>query len=309
MGRTRGNRLTGCWIDGATRRAAEPLLLEAGVTSGEAWPEARLRELTLLPRDLAEGYFAPHAITLNLGPALPVHHHWAGERAGESLIREGAVGVFPAGASLSARWTEPYRLLQLTLAPPLLASAAQDLSVGEARLRPGLGLADEVLVALLLALRDEVRGGQTVGLYAQSLRVMIAAHLVAKHSAAPPPPMRPAPRGLPTRRLRQVTEYIDLHLASPLTLRDLAAVAGLSVFHFLRSFKVATGRAPHAFLRERRIGLAKRLLAQTTLPIVEVALRCGFGDQSSFARAFHRVAGAAPRQFRNQRDRADGRAG
>ena len=98
-----------------------------------------------------------------------------------------------------------------------------------------------------------------------------------------------------------MTDYIEHHLDGPLTLSELAAFAGLSVFHFLRCFKQCAGMPPHAYVRRRRIERAKQLLARGEATIAEVAFRCGFSDQSSFARTFHRVAGVTPREFRRAR--------
>jgi AraC family transcriptional regulator len=100
-------------------------------------------------------------------------------------------------------------------------------------------------------------------------------------------------------RLRAVVEYIEEHLDASPSLEQMAAVARLSVYHFARQFKAATGLPPHQFVILRRVERAKELLqAGADLSLAEVALRAGFSDQSQFARHFKRLVGVTPGQFR-----------
>jgi AraC-like DNA-binding protein len=77
----------------------------------------------------------------------------------------------------------------------------------------------------------------------------------------------------------------------------LAGVAGLSRYHFLRAFRREVGVTPHAYLTHRRIAAAKLFLAGAE-PLSEVALACGFYDQSHFSRAFKGCTGLTPGQYR-----------
>ena len=74
-------------------------------------------------------------------------------------------------------------------------------------------------------------------------------------------------------------------------------MAGLSRYHFLRAFRRETGVTPHAYLTGRRIAAAKALLAGDQ-PLSEVALACGFYDQSHFSRSFKGCTGLTPGQYR-----------
>jgi AraC-like DNA-binding protein len=110
-----------------------------------------------------------------------------------------------------------------------------------------------------------------------------------------PPPAR---GGLPNGAVRRVREYIEAHLSENIDLPTLAALAGLSVFHFARQFKHSTGITPHAYLVTRRIERARELLARSDRTITEIALMTGFADQSHFARQFRQIVGMTPRAFR-----------
>jgi AraC-like DNA-binding protein len=116
--------------------------------------------------------------------------------------------------------------------------------------------------------------------------------------AADREPLR-QPRGLSARRLKSVLGYIRDHLHAALTLRDLAAVAHLSPYHFARRFKESTGLPPHQYIIARRIERAKQLLrGEEELTLAQVAARVGFWDQGHFTRHFKRLVGATPGRFR-----------
>jgi AraC family transcriptional regulator len=126
----------------------------------------------------------------------------------------------------------------------------------------------------------------------------LAVHVI-RHALAPRRPARGPDGALPRGRLRAVVEYVEEHLGAGPTLGQLAAVAGLSVYHFARQFKAATGLPPHEYVIARRVERAKQFLqGGGDLSLAEVAARAGFSDQSQFSRHFKRLVGATPRQFR-----------
>ena len=108
----------------------------------------------------------------------------------------------------------------------------------------------------------------------------------------------PVPGGLAPWQMRIVREYILAHLGGRLSVRDLALVARLSHRHFARAFKASFGLAPHAFVMGRRVERAKELIRDSGLPLSEVALACGFSDQSHLTRLFSRIEGVTPAAWR-----------
>src|SRR5215475_3772196 len=104
--------------------------------------------------------------------------------------------------------------------------------------------------------------------------------------------------GLAPATLRCVRDYIEASLEQALTLSDLAAVADSSPYHFARAFKRSTGCSPHRYVLRRRTERAKRLLADSEVPLSMVAQTCGFGSQSHFASRFREATGLTPSQFR-----------
>ena len=107
--------------------------------------------------------------------------------------------------------------------------------------------------------------------------------------------------GLSPAALRRVQLFVDANLGSPIHLHDLAARAALSPFHFSRAFKVSAGVTPRAYVEHRRIEHAKRLLADPTHSLADVAIDTGFGTQSRLTSTFKRQTGFTPGQFRRGR--------
>lgn len=97
---------------------------------------------------------------------------------------------------------------------------------------------------------------------------------------------------------RRITEYVNAHLSAPVSLSDLAALTGLSRYHFARSFARTYGRPPHQYLLLRRITEAATLLTDSKLPTGEIAASVGFSSPARLSTAFRRIFGVSPREFR-----------
>ncbi|OWP48443.1 helix-turn-helix domain-containing protein [Pseudomonas nitroreducens] len=84
------------------------------------------------------------------------------------------------------------------------------------------------------------------------------------------------------------------HLDSGITVSDLAAACALSRSDFTRKFKVTTGYSPQAWMRIQRVEKAKQLMRESSFPLAEIGLQCGFCDQAHFCRIFYRIEGLTP---------------
>jgi AraC-like DNA-binding protein len=123
--------------------------------------------------------------------------------------------------------------------------------------------------------------------------------LAGDAAARPVAQLRPPIRGgLPPHARRRVREFIEAHLTENITIQVLAAIAGLSMFHFARTFKQSEGVTPHEYLVQRRVQRAQDLLTATNLSLAEVALAAGFTDQSHCARWFRQHVGVTPGRYR-----------
>jgi AraC family transcriptional regulator len=101
------------------------------------------------------------------------------------------------------------------------------------------------------------------------------------------------------RRLSTVLQYINRHAAATQNLAELAALARMSKYHFLRCFRRATGTTPYQYVLAIRLRRAATALARTRLPISTIALNEGFNDLSSFNRYFRRMLNMTPNQYRS----------
>ena len=110
-----------------------------------------------------------------------------------------------------------------------------------------------------------------------------------------------APAGLQKWRLRRVSQFIEDRLADPITLGELATVAGLSPTYFGAQFRAATGLRPHEYVLRKRIQRAQQLLLETNDPVIEIALSVGFQTQAHFTRVFSRFVSDTPFQWRQRR--------
>ena len=107
-----------------------------------------------------------------------------------------------------------------------------------------------------------------------------------------------APPSRDARRIDRACRHIMQHFTEPLSLAAVAAVVKLSPAGFSRFFHRMTGRTFVSWLTEVRIGHACRLLTQTDQPVLEIAIDSGFGNLSNFNRAFRRLRGCTPRDWR-----------
>ena len=139
-------------------------------------------------------------------------------------------------------------------------------------------------------------------LYAESIAATLDVYLVRRFSnhgstKAPLPSTRGALGGV---RLSRTLAVIDERIGEDLSLRELAREASLSLFHFARAFKTATGVAPHQYVLERRVARARELLSLGQLPLSEIAGVCGFASQAHLTNVFKRATGLTPGAFRAQ---------
>jgi transcriptional regulator of acetoin/glycerol metabolism/AraC-like DNA-binding protein len=113
-----------------------------------------------------------------------------------------------------------------------------------------------------------------------------------------PAALQPVHGGLPPGALRRVRTHVEEHLAERIPLAELAAAARLSVYHFSREFKRTVGVSPHSYVIRRRVEKAQVLLARTDLLLSDIAVACGFFDQSHLSRHFRQLTGLTPAEYR-----------
>lgn len=156
-------------------------------------------------------------------------------------------------------------------------------------------IACATLTAIFARTAQEIRLGNPNGaLFLEGALIQIAGLLVARAQRRLPTPKG----GLAPWQLSRVTDYLCSRLADQVSLVDLAALVGLSVYHFARAFKASTGIAPHQFHLSLRMDKARLLLSRSDQPITDIALILGYDSSQSFARAFRGAHATSPSRYR-----------
>jgi AraC family transcriptional regulator len=101
------------------------------------------------------------------------------------------------------------------------------------------------------------------------------------------------------RRLIRTTDYMAAHYARELSLDELANVACLSKFHFIRLFKTVFRQSPHQYITTLRMLEAGKLLRHSSFEVQQIGTLVGYDNNSSFSRAFLKHSGVSPLAFRN----------
>ncbi|MGB7434476.1 MAG: AraC family transcriptional regulator [Candidatus Acidiferrum sp.] len=110
--------------------------------------------------------------------------------------------------------------------------------------------------------------------------------------------MPPQRGGLPPARLKTVLEFIHANLDKNVSLFSMADAANMNMYYFAALFRRSMGVSPHQYVLDRRVERAKQLLCDRELSVLDVSLQVGFDHPNNFARAFRRLVGVSPTQFR-----------
>ncbi len=199
------------------------------------------------------------------------------------------------------RWTREIDVSHVYLSENLVSGICAEVTdrcIADIRLQDVLKSHDPIVTAVVAAITREARQ-QALGsaLYVEAVATQLVVHLMRNYASVTF--REPSGKGrLSPSQVRRLTEYIDSRLRKQLNLETLAAVAGLGVWTFTRHFRESFGQTPHAYIIEQRVDRARRLLAQSCMPIKEVASVCGFADQAHMTRLFQTHLHTTPAMLR-----------
>jgi AraC family transcriptional regulator len=225
-----------------------------------------------------------------------------GQLVAEGKLSSGSACIFDLEKPPVLYLPEPYDFLQFYIPRKTLNGFCYD-----NRLEPidnlhwGRKDADETLhslgQALLPALRDPDFSSQ---LFVDQIRLGILAH--AAHRYGRVLTKKTSVRGgLAPWQIRRATEFLEANLQGSISLDSVAAECELSVSHFARAFRKTFGQAPYRWVIERRVDMAKEYLLHSNLPLADIALRCGFADQSALNKSFRRLLKQSPGEWRQSK--------
>ncbi|PMS19354.1 AraC family transcriptional regulator [Trinickia dabaoshanensis] len=172
--------------------------------------------------------------------------------------------------------------------------AGRSPSFASARIAPARALASFVAAA-----GAAVSASSAADIAWDEMALSLAASVLRQADGAAPSGAKPVSRAA-LARVVDTLQWIDGEPDAALGVEHLAKQAGLSPYHFLRTFERATGVTPHQYILRARLRVAAQRLADAPDKVVDVALACGFADLSNFNRAFRAEFGVAPRAYRNR---------
>lgn len=214
------------------------------------------------------------------------------------LNRQGEVRFYPAARRFHTRWwQQEQRSLFCRIDIPAITGLSMELS--DHQLCDTIDMRNPHIKALLLRAEQELAApGLCSQLVLDSISVALAAEMVQQFARDEKPGI--ARRGaLDQHYLRTLIARVREE-AGRVNTEQLAADRGISIRHYERLFRAATGESPAAFCRRHMLALAKDLLADKSLLIKEIAYRCGFANTASFSVAFRQIEDCSPQQFRDR---------
>jgi AraC family transcriptional regulator len=172
-------------------------------------------------------------------------------------------------------------------------------TVNDDELRPGSAPRLKIIVEeLLTAVRSLLQGDRKS---AESSVDRVEEMLERARAPAAVPSVPNNQGGLAPWQIRRVMAHIESHLDGPIATPDLAAVAKISIYHFTRAFRESLCETPQRYITRRRVERAQGLMLTTGLTLGNIAVDCGFADQSHLNRQFRQLMGETPGAWRRAR--------
>jgi len=243
-----------------------------------------------------------HTFCLHLQTSGPVEMDWHSHgRTGRLNTGAGNLIFLTPGTRDSLLWHGTSQRIVASIDPSIILKAAEQLELAQL---PDFdnrwSFQDEQLRLLLTEMEREATSGSATGpLYSDLLGLTFSVALIRKYGRTPAAPLVHK-GGIAKPSLNRVLEFIATNLSSQLRLEDMAAVAGLSIFHFARAFRESMGVTPHQYVLQRRIDHAKTLLRTHGWNIDAIASATGFADTSHLSKAFRRQVGTSPKTWQRQ---------
>jgi AraC family transcriptional regulator len=241
------------------------------------------------------------AFGVNYGPDMQLERTLHGRKV-SGCGKAGHLSVLPPDADTRWVFDKPGDVVLVFLNRTLFGRAIEesiDRDPASIEIIPQFIIRDLVLERAAHELLREISESRPGGrLRIEGIAQKLAEHLIKVHSNSSRKPGRERkPYIMAPGKLKRVEEFISSKLETDLSLQDLANAAGMSLFHFAKAFKLATGLSPYKYVKEQRLRLARTLLHDDRLSISQIASAVGLSP-SHFTAEFKDEMGMTPRKFR-----------
>ena len=232
----------------------------------------------------------------------PRYEYWEnGKAAPVSAIRPGETIIYDIKRRPIFHVNSAFHTVHFYLPRAALSAIADDANaprIQDLDYKPAVTRADPVLRGIGETLLPLFRNPDRVNrLFMDHVMLAVGHHVASKYGGMRPKE-QPILGGLTPCQERRAKELLRENLSGEAPLAAVASECGLSLSQFSRAFRKAVGIPPYRWVIQQRIALAKSLLRNDPMPLSEVALACGFSDQSHFTRYFSALVGMSPGVWR-----------
>ncbi len=261
-----------------------------------------VERLRMLPGEFEAPALTHHVLAFQLSHGTrQVSRHDVDEYDGPNPI--GSFLLAPAGIPGFWSWKTIDDAVAFCIHPTFLQQTALEtdcLNLEKVELLSKPFACDPQIESITLLFKHEIETN-AVGssLYAESLANVLAVHLLRNYCVFRPK-IQTYEGGLPKYKLKQLLDYINANLDQDIKLANLAQVVGMSQYYFCQLFKQSMGIAPYQYVIQQRVERAKQLLKCREIAITDVALECGFANQSHFTKHFRKLMGITPKAYRER---------
>jgi AraC family transcriptional regulator len=222
-------------------------------------------------------------------------------------VRQGDFYLTTSQIPVEMRWHStspaPFTVMHVYVGLPLFKRVVRSVTgraLADFALREVSGERDPILCGVLELLYKALAGlSPPAAGFVQGMAQALAFHLVEHYEVAVDG-RKIVRGGLPAHKLHRILGAMRSSLAEPFELAPFADMAGLSVFHFSRVFKQATGMAPSRYVARLRLEEARRLLCETERSIIDIGLALGYQSPSHFSQVFRQGTGVTPSAYRSK---------